>query len=165
MGKYIAIAFIYMDYKEKETQTAPNISANILKQMIASLDTIPEDLLESMETIKNSQNMDDWSYLIKRCASQFGSTFVVIDAMDECRDYRTRNQMLNLLSSIRGQHQKILITSRQKPPKGINIESIMIEANDSDVETYIRSTLEQTEIKPQIRDQIVSKIVGSAQKM
>ena len=151
-----------MDYKEKESQTAPNIAAHISKQMIARLSTIPGDLLESLEFIKSSQNMYEWGDVIRRCAHHFRSMFVVIDAMDECRDYRTRHQLLTLLNSIGG---KIMITSRHKPPKELKVDTIMVEATDSDVETYVRSTLEQTGIKPQIRDQIAAKIVGSAQKM
>lgn len=163
----MVVAFVYLDYKESDTHNVRNVAANLLKQIVARLKIIPESLFESLDNIFKRSNLPDvheLKGLILRCIDAFHLVYVVIDALDECEDQRTRFQIFDLLTSFKRSDTRIMITSRQELPEQVSGTIIPIHSHDSDIKTYVKNMLEYKKWDTKLKDEIVSKIILKAEK-
>lgn len=166
-GDCSAIAYVYFDYKDSETQNVINVAANILKQLISQLADIPNDVMELLydmrSNARHSLDMLSITKVIGAIVPRFVSVYLVVDALDECESYATREQFLNFVVRLEeANNTKTLITGRPHIHPHRNADILPIQAQDTDIETYIRVKLEDTRIKRELQEEIVTKLLQTA---
>jgi hypothetical protein len=166
-GDKSAIAYIYFDYKDQETQDAVNLLANVVKQILSRLDAISDDLLAVLDDMRSqSRHYLDSSKVIeviRLVAEHLSQTYIIVDALDECRESSTRAHLLESLDQLRSKNIKIYVASRPHIQHIRGAEVLQIRARDTDIETYVRSKLEKAgRVTPALREQIIARLLISA---
>jgi hypothetical protein len=166
-GAKSAIAYVYFDYKDQETQDVVNLLANILKQALSRLDGISDDLFTVLDDMRSqSRHFLDSSKvieIIRLVAEHLTRTYIIVDALDECRDSSTRTHLLESLDKLRSKKIKIFVASRPHIQHIRGAEVLQIRARDTDIETYVRSKLEKVgRVTPALREQIIARLLISA---
>jgi hypothetical protein len=167
-GEKSAIAYIYFDYKDQETQDIVNLLANVLKQILSRLDDISDELFAALDDMRSqSRHFLDSSKVIeviRLVAEQLSRTYIIVDALDECRDANTRAHLLDILDKLTAARNiKIYIASRPHIQHIRGAEVLQIRARDTDIETYVRSKLEKGgRVTPSLREQIIARLLISA---
>jgi hypothetical protein len=172
----IAIAYIYCNYIERETQTNANLIASLLQQLVQTKPTISDEIVSLYHRHTNKKKkrptVTEWSNSLKLELEvrNFSRVFIVIDALDECSD------ITGFLTAIRKLQPSIclLVTSRHIP----SIEHafkmaarIEIRASDEDIRKYVEKRIMEdrlaklVEPDPTLRETIVNSIVQSANGM
>ncbi|KAJ9663002.1 hypothetical protein H2201_005880 [Coniosporium apollinis] len=168
----IAVAYVYYVYKEQHK--AEHLVAALLKQLVEQLPTLPEAVQELYKHHKKHNTLptlEDLSEVLHPVASSFSQVFVVIDALDECReedDIRTK-----LLGSIKEiiLFTNTLVTSRPIPAIENAFEKEPreeIRAINEDITTCLEAKMMkswlsyQVSAQPSLRAEIVRKVVARA---
>jgi len=153
----VAIAYLYCDYKE-ENQLAGDLFSALIRQLVEQLTTIPIEVKEFHKFHNSRPNLAkkaaDCSTrslraLLSSVSALFTSTFVIIDALDECPELdcqglRNRDlffsELREILPSV-----KLLVTSRlhQDIDRYFGqYPRIDIYAHTGDVQSDIESSIE-----------------------
>jgi hypothetical protein len=83
----IGVAFIYCNYKEKTNQTAVNLVASLLKQLVQAQSVIPSKLrwLYEQHIGRNTRpTLVECSELLHMELAAYSKVFIIVDALDEC---------------------------------------------------------------------------------
>ncbi|MCJ1478158.1 hypothetical protein MMC13_006834 [Lambiella insularis] len=172
------IACIFCNYKDKIRQTAQELLASLLKQLLQDSHTLSDSMTSLYEDhVKRSERLAPED-LIKELQSEIGRSprvFIVVDALDECTEEgNARMSLLNELRSLSG-NVNLLVTSRNfsSIESAFNdTKSLEIYAAEADVTQYIMGRLQREQrlakhIKsdPGLQSTIVSKILAQAKGM
>ncbi|KAL8915146.1 MAG: hypothetical protein Q9172_006935 [Xanthocarpia lactea] len=153
-----ALAYFYFDFKSSEKQDCAKMLRSLLKQLS---NQNPEclKLLEALylanDKGRKQPSLDALSTLLQDMVGVCDTTFIVLDALDECNadECISRSELLRLIESIDLWHQDglhMLLTSRTEPeirmtmeslnhgPYKINIQKSLIT---EDIRTHVRSRL------------------------
>jgi hypothetical protein len=157
---------VYFDYKDSETQNVINVAANILKQLLSHFADIPNDLMELLydmrSNARHSLDVSSITKVINAIVPRFASVYVVVDALDECESYTAREQFLKFVERLEEDNAKTLMTGRPHVQPHKYADILPIQAQDQDIETYIRFKLEDTRIKPELQEEIITKLLQTA---
>lgn len=162
---------IYFDFKEQRAQTATNIAANVLKQLVQDSlhDKSCADILETIDDRLERGRLGGLRELTDFIGQWLErievDTYFVFDALDECENTSTQQQILNFLRQLARVGVRILVTSRQPPPDSFPAQKITIRAHNVDIETFVRFRFESRRISPSLLDEIVRAVVSRAQGM
>jgi hypothetical protein len=168
----VVTLFIYCNYKEQAEQTVSNLAASMLKQIVQDRRAVSKDVKEFYDIHRFRAARPPLEQITDILISEirtYSKVFVVVDALDECReDDTTRAMLLDVLLSLPGQ-VNLLVTSRDLPSIGRDFEGtkrLHIRAKDDDIKIYIegRIALGPRHLK-KLQDVIVSRIVENAKGM
>jgi hypothetical protein len=174
----VAIIYIYCSYKEKDDQTAVNLIASLLQQLVQKSSAVSEEIVSLYDNhIKNGTRpvLGEVSKLLQLEVRRFSKVFVLIDALDECPE--SNSVRMSFLMEIRKLPICIhlLVTSRHTPTIEREFEKaarLEIRANDEDVKRYIKCRIEMEHqlvrlVKryPALQGNIISTIVEKAKGM
>ncbi|KAF5630756.1 purine and uridine phosphorylase [Fusarium tjaetaba] len=168
----IGIAYVYCNFRRREEQTARELLASVLKQLLQGLKTIPESV-ESLHRAGSRLSLESISSALLWVAERFSRVFVLIDALDECRTSDgTRTRFLSEIFDLQSKCQiNIFATSRPIPDVTrlfTNCASLEVRATDDDVRMFVRGRMPQLpEFFGQqgLEEDITSQIVRSVQGM
>lgn len=166
-GDNSAIAYVYFDYNDHETQDVVNMLANLLKQILSQLGEISDELITAMDDLRSqSRNFLDTSKvseIIKLASNQLNRTYIIVDGLDECRESSVRAQFLVTIDKLKARNIRIFIACRPHITHVPGAEVLQIRARDTDIETYVLSKLEaKGGITPELQKQIVKKLLSTA---
>jgi hypothetical protein len=116
LNKSIAICFAYCDYRTPESQEPRHIAAALLKQLCRQSATIPDELLTFKREARRPSLADIERFLAKLPIDmKLEEVYIVIDALDECRE-RDRPAIVRMLSEVmRGiPCAEVFVTSRKE---------------------------------------------------
>ena len=161
---------------------------SLLHQLAVQADTVSAELLSLYKKHTSASpptepSLEECMELLEQEAKRFSTVFVVVDALDECRDddgnadqYDTRSILMQALSSLdKGVH--ILVTSRNVPLEQIesspslSFKRMKITAVDEDVRQYVGTRIEHDKNlramakKATLKTDIVTTIVKKAAGM
>jgi len=172
-----SLAYVYIDFEEQQFQSAKNLVACLLQQLLSKAPGIPENINELYNqnakgetTLKMQQLME----LLLEEVQQNPKTFIIIDALDEATE-STRNAFLNVLLKLTP-HVNLMITSRHSIESDLGSfkksEELEIRANYQDIRNYIAATMaEDLQVSKLVRndpvlyESITDKLTISAQGM
>lgn len=171
----VGIAYIYCDYKQASDQTAVNLIANLLWQLVIQRDMLQRELtdLHREHTRKKTRpSLGEYAKLLRSAADQFSRVFIVINALDECRTNGVRESLIETIGTLN--RASVLATSR-----GIFIEGALqhatridVRARDLDIEGYLEERISKLDrIKrfaqkdSSLVDSIKKNILGKAKGM
>lgn len=174
-----AITFVYFEYKEQENQSAINILASLLQQLVQVKAVIPEGVMALYRRNRQGGSpptLEEISGLLLAEARNFvGKFFIIIDALDECSELNgTRIALLGEIRKLQ-RISKILITSRETAAIEHELACsarLEICANDHDIGNYVeRRIMSETRLArwvvedEALRKTIFSTLVKNAQGM
>ncbi|KAF5648632.1 purine and uridine phosphorylase [Fusarium sp. NRRL 52700] len=167
----IGIAYVYCNFRRQEEQTARELLASVLKQLLQTLPTLPESI-ESLHRTRSRLSLKDISETLLCVAERFSRVFVVIDALDECRTTDgTMTKFLKEIFDLQSKCQINIFATSRPTPDVINLfkdcVSLEIRARDVDVSMFVRGQIPQLPeffskqgLEEDITDQIVRSVQG-----
>ena len=87
-----AVAYIYIDYKDKERQTVTTILCSLLRQSLESMDAVPQEIQRIYDALPSDskENTIDTNQCVslfrKFVEEQSCRVFLLFDALDECSE-------------------------------------------------------------------------------
>lgn len=103
---------------------------------------------------------------MQHCAEQFSCVYLIFDALDECEDPARTKFLTFIVTAAKMEHRlRILFTSRPQLiiNESLNVtETIVIHAQQADIEAYIRASIEYKSYKPSLQEEIVRKLLARA---
>ncbi|KAJ5159576.1 uncharacterized protein N7482_006580 [Penicillium canariense] len=143
----IGLSFFYCDFRERVTLEA--ILGCLLKQLVHRLPVIPEpleDLYDDHLETKTRASLGELIELLGVAASRLSKTFIVVDALDECR--LSSGTLMTLLDNIFGLQKShnvgFLATSRDYPDIAVKFHRnpcVKIRADPGDIERFLRGQM------------------------
>ena len=87
-GDNVAIACVYCDFHTQEEQSATSVLAALLKQLVAGVELIPEEVAEAFERAKRGVDgrtlrLSEIRSMLVQSISSLRRGFICIDALDE----------------------------------------------------------------------------------
>ncbi|KAG4277992.1 hypothetical protein FPRO04_13988 [Fusarium proliferatum] len=149
--KTVSIAYVYCNFQRQNDQTAKELVASLLKQLLQSLPTMPESiklLYERHRTKGSPPSLEDVSSNLLSTAKLFSRIFIIIDAIDECcATDGTQTKFLEEIFKLQ-LHSKanVFATSRPIPEVKDQFQTsvvLEIRAIDEDVERFLRGHMPQ----------------------
>jgi ankyrin repeat protein len=175
----VGIAYLYCSLKEQSTQSTQTLLGSLVQQLVQRSSIIPSDLKTLHDAYAVNQKSATFTECRQLLSSQLGgypSTYLVIDALDECED-QTRSELCSQLQAL-PESVYLLITSRDIPElkDQINASSrLEIRASGSDIKMYLEARIDEIqkferlkqhlEKDPQLRPLIISTIREKAKGM
>ncbi|KAF3085253.1 hypothetical protein TWF103_002183 [Orbilia oligospora] len=162
------VAFIYCIYNEREQQSLDDILASILVQLVLGQPVIPESIQRLYKSHRKGENprlsLDEISKEITSIIKCYSRIFIVIDALDECRDNDIRKSLLSKVFELQTvSDMRLMVTFRP----GAILEALIktrieIRAQNEDLEIYLRNQMsklpdvvtENYELQNKIKDRI-----------
>src|SRR5436190_6106950 len=176
-GTDIRIAYLYCDYKEQAIQTASNLVACLVKQLIGRPKRLPS-LLEKLYKDYGQQGgrptPEELKMLLVTLCNERECTYIVVDALDECDATHERKHVLPLLQTLPQGSTRLFVTSR---PYNEDIQclfesalQITIAAPESDIRRFVTEKMEEKQefmqrITPELKERIISTISDRASGM
>ena len=142
----VGIAYIYCDFRRRHEQKPIDLYANLLKQLIQGLPSMPQSvqqLYDHHQHKRTRPSFDEISQTLQSVIPHNSRTFVIVDALDECQDLEGgRKRFLTELFSLQARTPaNLFVTSRFIPEiekefegKGARFE---IRAADEDLQRYL----------------------------
>jgi hypothetical protein len=143
----IGIAYLYCNFRRQQEQNPVDLLASLLKQLIQGRSCVPESITTLYKRHNDERTrpfFDEISKVLHSIVADYAKTFIIIDALDECRT--SDGGRRKLLSEIFNIQAKIgasfFATSRFIPEivKEFEGRSILLEirACGDDVRSYLK---------------------------
>lgn len=173
----LAIAYVYCAY-DQQGQTATNLMANLLAQIVHQTEAVTQDLVQFWKTYRTSParpTLVEYVRIIKSQIDQFPRAFFLVDALDELTEKDNARevfvaQLQTLLPDI-----QLLITSRELPciRKMLGAATrLEIRAHDEDIRTALTGRIEEEPLlrshigdDPSLKDRILETIIRKTNGM
>lgn len=174
----VGMAFFYCNYKQQDEQSTQALIGSLVQQLTERHADIPEDLKALYDrrsrnrTIPTPPTKDDYLQELMSQINSCPTTFLVIDALDECED-ETRKAFCAELHKL-PEKVHFLFTSRDIPELGLQIKPsvrLEIRADKKDVVKYLEdhiktaNRLERHTQDPKVRHLVVDTICEKADGM
>ena len=175
----VGIAFLYCNYKERDTQTTQTLIGSLVQQLVQRYPDVPSGLKVLYDDhSRNRQTptpptVPECLQLLKSQLVCCPTTFLVVDALDECDD-QTQSELCAELQDLPGSTH-LLITSRDNPELEDQIRPstrLEIRASNKDIEMYLEDRIEKahrlnrlTQKDPELRPLVINTILEKAQGM
>jgi len=174
----VALAYIYCSYKEQEDQTAANLIASLLQQLVQRKSIVSEDVASLYlrhVSARTRPTLGEWSKLLQSEVHRFSKVFIVVDALDECSGSNgTRDSFLIEIQKLQPRIH-LLVTSRLIPNVEHTFETAIrmdICASREDIRRYLNGRINRehrvagpTKDNPDLREEIINTIAEKAEGM
>lgn len=175
--KPAGVAFFYFNFNAESEQTPIQILSSLLKQLLLELDRLPAPVKQLFDrSIMKGQTpqVSELQELLLSITKEFSAVYLVIDALDECKDGDCRSEILRAFQAFQVS-MKLLVTSRPHledlNESLAHAYQVKLKAVESDIKDYVYKKLETRKIKKilgkdeGLRDEIVTSIVKGAHGM
>jgi hypothetical protein len=166
---------VYLNPKETESQTLPNLIGGLWQQLILGK-AIPSDLCRLYRAHSEKHTWpspDELHRILQSTIAQYSKVYFIIDALDEYLEDQRNVLMKHVAILVPGVN--LLITSR--PHINLNlvlqdIQILEIHATEQDIGQYIAAHISNSsrlsrhvQARPELQSEIESKITRSAEGM
>lgn len=170
----IGVAFLYCSFSQGEKQTPEDLLLSVLRHLSQGLPSLPESVRTLHETHHSARTrplLRDIVSCLESTVDQYRTTFIVVDALDECpRVYRSR--LLKMLFHLRDSRgANLFVTSRPHHEIETRFPSDLvldISASPADVNQYLDAHMsdlpgfvsKQRDLQDMIKEAIVRAVCG-----
>jgi Cdc6-like AAA superfamily ATPase len=173
----MGVAYLYCNYKRQAEQTAPDLVAAIIKQLVQDRPSIAQSLsgLYQQHLVKKTRpTLEDLSTVLKSVVTNYSTVYVVLDALDECPEQnRTRSQLLGILRDLQQRTGlRLMATSRHIPDIAEEFENsplIEVRASDLDLKRFVMGNVNRfakfVRLSSDLQELVQNKIVETADGM
>jgi hypothetical protein len=168
------LIYIYCDYRDKGKQDLCSIIGELAKQLFLQSRTPPDDIwrLFDKRTSINTENAQKIFTVLLRA---FDSTFICIDALDECEP-QSRGALLRFLGTFDDISLRVFCTSRTSVEtettellRPLGTTTMQISAHEEDLRRHIEAQIAQNRHKKamdeQIQEEITEILLSRSQKL
>lgn len=114
-----AVAYFYFDFNDSGKQRTEMLVRSLIVQFAVQSPRLPESLQSAHSQSQSEQKQlttEDMTTILRQMLKGFSSTYILLDALDECTD---RNDLLEFIEAlmawnIDGNKLHLLITSRKE---------------------------------------------------
>ncbi|KFY17788.1 hypothetical protein V492_00386 [Pseudogymnoascus sp. VKM F-4246] len=175
-GNNVGIAYVYCNYKRQETQTATDLLAAILKQLVQERPLYGEPVatLHKRHADRRTRpSLDEICSALNSVLINYAKAYIIIDALDECIDSDgTRSDLLTILQNLQAKSNiSLMATSRfnARIEQSFQGSSMLeIQASDADVTQFVAGYIRRLpkcvqrdpELQAEIQDGIVQAVDG-----
>ena len=158
-------AFLYCTYKIQDDQKVSDLFASLLGQLAVQQSMVPKSIRElygkhrkgEKPRLSQSEIRDELCNIIKA----YSRTFIVIDALDECKTDRIRNELLSEIYKLQeGSDTRLMVTFRPsihlENPSGVT--ELEIRADKGDMEEYLSDRMSDLRNVVQNNNELQCKI-------
>jgi Cdc6-like AAA superfamily ATPase len=150
-------AFLYCVYKRQGNQEVDDLLASLLGQLAVWQSIVPKSIRESYELHRTGKkprlSRSEILEALSSVTKTYSRTFIIIDALDECRTDHVRNELLSEIYKLQeGTDTRLMVTFRPnvvpKCPSSVIEQGIL--AHEGDIEKYLIGRM--AELKSIARD-------------
>jgi Cdc6-like AAA superfamily ATPase len=172
----IGIAWLYVDYRERDSHTLENFYANILLQLFKQTGGVSKSMMKSLGSKREEAKPSAGEYKswLQEEVQKFDRTFIIIDALDEMRTEELCKQLIDELQSLIPRIH-LLVTSRLEmrlPIMNDDLIEIEIRPRKGDVILFIESRLQDSPLlwdhiskNPPLRDLTMDMLTKANNRM
>ena len=161
---------MYFDYKDQIEQSGKHVLANLLKQLLSTMDIVPGSVEITYDEHKARTKSLDFSTLIRLFMSAIAlqsKVFIMLDGLDECNESQYRD-IVEFIAELRNSHVKMFCTSRpHSSDRSAHLKpciTLRITAVKEDVENYILERLDiEWKHSPRLKSKVLETLSRSAQ--
>jgi hypothetical protein len=146
------IACVFCDHNDQQTQTASSMISSIMKQLVQGQKDFPDSfpvavtrLHQKHKKLETLPSFAERMKLLNSVVADFSEVFIVIDALDECREgENTRKFVIEGIQAL-SKDTHIMITSRNLPQIEKELKDwpqLEIWADDGDIQRYLEAHME-----------------------
>jgi hypothetical protein len=175
-GDNVGVAYVYCNYKRCETQTATDLLAAILKQLVQERPLYGEPVatLHKRHADRRTRpSLDEICTALNSVLKNYSKAYIIIDALDECTDSNgTRSELLTILRNLQAKTNiSLMATSRfvariEQSFQGFPM--LEIRASDADVTRFVAGHIHRLpkcvqrdpELQVETQDRIVQAVDG-----
>jgi NACHT domain len=168
------IAFLYCIYKRQENQSVDDLLASLLGQLAVWQSMVPKSIRElhdkhrkgKIPRLSQNEIREELCSIIKT----YSRTFIVIDALDECKTDRIRNELLSEIYKLQeGSDMRLMVTFRPSvaPKRPSRVTEQEIRAHEEDIEEYLsgrmadlHSVVQENKLQCKIKAHILTLVDG-----
>ncbi|KAJ7112606.1 hypothetical protein C8R44DRAFT_249148 [Mycena epipterygia] len=145
-----AVAYFYFDFRNEQTQLLEIMLRSIILQLSAQSPN-KYRILDQQYNLSNGQTLPTYQNLLDlldKLLLELGSTYIVLDALDECKEH---NLLVQSISLLRGWSSKtplhLLFTSQTREMftasfEGVEHVSLELETTQEDIASFVTGELE-----------------------
>lgn len=172
----VGIAYLYCNFRRQYEQKPVDLLASLLKRLVQGRPTLPNSTKYLYEYHKSKQTRPSFQEISKELQSviaSFSTTFIVIDALDECQvsDGGQMKFLSEILSLQTNTGANLFVTSRFIPhiiEEFQGAASLEVRASDGDVQRYLDGQLSRLpsfvrrnlDMQEQIKTEIIKAVDG-----
>ncbi|KAJ7204166.1 ankyrin repeat-containing domain protein [Mycena pura] len=174
----VGVACIYLNHKETETQTPPNLLAALWKQLVVgkSLSPLVLELYEHSRERATRPSLNDVSRALTSVLGQYSKAYLIVDALDEYPEDR-RNILLQSLSTAMLETTGVNLMLTSRPHVTLDaffqkFQTLEIRATEQDIGRYVDMQIlkssrlsRHVQSRPELRDEIRAKVIGNVDGM
>ncbi|KAJ7728906.1 hypothetical protein B0H16DRAFT_233196 [Mycena metata] len=170
--KNVGVACIYLDHKEIQSHSLPNLFAALWQQLVFEIPIAagsPVHRLYQEHHEKRTRPTLAQSYeLLTTIISKLSQVFILVDALDEYPEDQ-RNVLLKYLTDINDPPIKLLLAARPNISLSFpNITTVNISGSQKDIRKYLHQKITESKhlsshVKksPELRREIITKILDA----
>ena len=151
-GRNITIACFYVDFAAREEQSPTNMLGSLLKQIVAGLEKIPDEIRRAFQHHKKVIGGRGLRVLeivkMLQTVTSLQPTFICVDALDECVEEHRPEILDSLRQTLeRSANTRIFLTGRRhvraeiEKHLGRRVTALSVKPNNDDIMGYIRMRL------------------------
>lgn len=164
-ASHTVVAYIYFDYKDKDTHNVSAVSYSILRQLLEYIDRIPQSIQQFYDSPNRERKGDHMSVdqcvsIIQAVCRNMDRVFLVFDALDECpiHDDRANELRSKMIALIRRMSDSMTICVTSRPHLALTHElddcaCLEVRATDGDMRAYLNARMSDHKILRKILDQ------------
>ncbi|KAN0072342.1 hypothetical protein V8E54_009271 [Elaphomyces granulatus] len=168
-------AFLYCIYKRQEDQGVDNLLASLLGQLAVWQPMVPDSICKLYDEHRRGKkprlSRNEIHGELCGIIRTYSRTFIIIDALDECKTDQIRNELLSEIYKLQeGSDVRLMVTFRHsiEPEPPSSMTKLEIQAYKEDIEQYLSSRISElrtvvrknNELQHKIRDRISSLVDG-----
>ena len=161
----LGLAYIYLDYKDQDRQSPLDVVASFLKQFACRVDEVTPELLSLYKSFYprgKKPELTDILEALLAASSRFPSSYLIVDAVDECSGIH-RSELLNVLGKLSEGQFKVFTTSRPHIQDRLSfvegVSTLRISADIDDMKNFLSIQLNKRLLQHrELKDRIITKL-------
>lgn len=124
----IAVTYFYFDFNELDKQRTEMLIRSLVVQLAAQCPHLPDSLLSAhsrSQSGKNQPTMDEMTTILRQMVKSFDVTYIVLDALDECKNREDLLEFLEALLRWNIDNLHVLTTSRKDNDIATSLEPLV----------------------------------------
>lgn len=150
-SRTVAIAYFYFDFNDTEKQRHDKFAHSLIEQLAgqsAKALACLEMLFSRCQDGKQQATQDALELALQQMLGEIGETFIILDALDECKEREELLLLLKNLTSWGAGNLHVLATSRRERDIEETLESLVTS------EICLQSTLVNADINTHISERL-----------
>jgi hypothetical protein len=161
------VIYFYFQFDVADLQTAENVTASLLSQLITSLHELPSscsDLYKNFENGDARPDSESLAQTLLQSLDGMSTAYIILDALDETDEKTARYQIFRLVERLLKSQSRVLITTRIPGFDELLKETtpVDIEAAELDIRAFLECEMNKNrQFKPILDDQLREEIINS----